>query len=185
MGSSLQLKEDIVNMGIDNFSKEILFRCSSEEEMERLEEEIVNREFLMGNVYNKMPGGKYGSAERNGLSFLGQNHSPEAKARIGKHSKGRTHSPQSRDKMSRNNFARRDPEKQKEHARRAGSMGGKAKLGVKVKRYSLLPNPYTGEKSPNFGLKREKVCCPHCGKIGANNTMSRWHFDNCKSKSSS
>jgi len=27
-----------------------------------------------------------------------------------------------------------------------------------------------------------KVTCPHCGKIGDNNTMKRWHFDKCKFK---
>lgn len=26
------------------------------------------------------------------------------------------------------------------------------------------------------------VTCPHCGKIGGNKTMPRWHFDNCKYK---
>ena len=25
-----------------------------------------------------------------------------------------------------------------------------------------------------------KVTCPHCNKIGARNTMTRWHFENCK-----
>jgi hypothetical protein len=27
-----------------------------------------------------------------------------------------------------------------------------------------------------------KIECPHCGKIGENNAMKRWHFDNCKLK---
>jgi len=31
------------------------------------------------------------------------------------------------------------------------------------------------------GIKQKKQKCPHCGKIGGN-TMSRWHFDNCKDK---
>jgi len=34
--------------------------------------------------------------------------------------------------------------------------------------------------SPNKGLIREKIICPHCNKEGAKNTMYRWHFDNCK-----
>lgn len=29
-----------------------------------------------------------------------------------------------------------------------------------------------------------KVQCPHCGKIGGNGIMHRYHFDRCKSKSS-
>ena len=32
------------------------------------------------------------------------------------------------------------------------------------------------------GYHRPKVTCPHCGKMGANNVMSRFHFDNCKFK---
>jgi hypothetical protein len=27
---------------------------------------------------------------------------------------------------------------------------------------------------------RDLVTCPHCDKVGANNSMKRWHFDNCK-----
>jgi len=27
-----------------------------------------------------------------------------------------------------------------------------------------------------------RVICPYCGKIGAENLMKRWHFNNCKSK---
>lgn len=30
------------------------------------------------------------------------------------------------------------------------------------------------------GLIRDKVICPICNKSGAKNTMSRWHFENCK-----
>ncbi len=31
-------------------------------------------------------------------------------------------------------------------------------------------------------LKKEKIKCPHCGLIGQNSNMKRWHFDNCKFK---
>lgn len=34
----------------------------------------------------------------------------------------------------------------------------------------------------NLGKVRDKVECPHCKKQGAMNTMSRFHFDNCKQK---
>jgi len=30
------------------------------------------------------------------------------------------------------------------------------------------------------GMKRNTVTCPHCGKVGGDNNMSRWHFNNCK-----
>lgn len=41
------------------------------------------------------------------------------------------------------------------------------------------PNCSAGGKA-NLGVVRLKVTCPHCGKVGAMNTMSRWHFSNCK-----
>lgn len=34
----------------------------------------------------------------------------------------------------------------------------------------------------NMCKPRSKVECPHCGKVGGSNTMHRWHFDNCKEK---
>ena len=33
----------------------------------------------------------------------------------------------------------------------------------------------------NLGRSQTKIECPHCGVIGGN-TMTRWHFDNCKKK---
>lgn len=53
-------------------------------------------------------------------------------------------------------------------------------------------NPFYGkEHSTEFkqnmsvkfkGVPKEKIVCPHCGKLGGKNTMGRWHFDNCKDK---
>lgn len=57
----------------------------------------------------------------------------------------------------------------------------------------------TGDKNPMFGkIHSEKskdlmsvnrfnvpltqIECPHCGLIGSNSNMKRWHFDNCKNK---
>ena len=177
MGSGKLIIEDIKKLGRENFTKEILYKCSSAEEMERMEEAIVTPEFLNGDVYNQMPGGKYGSPDRNGLSFLGKTHDEKTRIKIGESSKGRTFSEKVRKKLSENNFARRNPEAQRIHAARAGAKGGKAGKG---KKKSLICGKYKGEKSYNFGLKREKVQCPYCSREGAKNTMIRWHFDNCK-----
>lgn len=32
------------------------------------------------------------------------------------------------------------------------------------------------------GMKHSIIACPHCPKTGGNNTMTRWHFDNCKER---
>lgn len=29
---------------------------------------------------------------------------------------------------------------------------------------------------------QKQIKCPHCGKVGANSNMKRWHFDKCKFK---
>jgi len=34
----------------------------------------------------------------------------------------------------------------------------------------------------HLGKAKQKVCCPHCEKIGGIGSMRRWHFDNCKLK---
>lgn len=71
---------------------------------------------------------------------------------------------------------------------------------------SNLSNSRVGEGNPMYGQKawnknipwseehkdklkeswqnREKVECPHCGKIGHQNGMTHYHFDNCKHNSS-
>jgi hypothetical protein len=58
MGSGMLLKHAIQKYGIDNFRKEIIAQCSSEEEMDRLEEELVSLEFtLRADTYNIRIGG--------------------------------------------------------------------------------------------------------------------------------
>ena len=57
--------EDVNNMyntyGIENFKKEIIAECSSFEEMNELEKELVNHEFVQNpNTYNHSIGGSYG-----------------------------------------------------------------------------------------------------------------------------
>jgi len=49
------------------------------------------------------------------------------------------------------------------------------------------PSPKKGILNPGVsaalkGVAKPKLTCPHCGKTGGVNIMSRWHFDNCKGK---
>jgi hypothetical protein len=39
-----------------------------------------------------------------------------------------------------------------------------------------------GKPSRMKGIKRKQIECPHCGKIGGDGLMQRWHFDNCNKK---
>ena len=61
MGSGEHIKNAIKKYGIENFKKEIIAECSSFEEMNELEKELVNYEFVQNpNTYNHSIGGSYG-----------------------------------------------------------------------------------------------------------------------------
>lgn len=123
LGSGTRLLEDLKKYGRENFSREILKTFSSEKEMILYEEQIVDAEFIKSpDNYNIMPGGKFGSFERNGLSFKGRRHTKEAIEKIKKARNSRPDiSEETRKKLSENNFSKRDPERQREHARKAAS----------------------------------------------------------------
>jgi hypothetical protein len=109
MGSGLLLKRAIQKYGIQFFTKEILFECKNESEMNRLEESIVDREFVARlDTYNINIGGCGGGCAflledaefskdfskkvSNGLKlyhlehghqWLGKHHTDETKRKIG------------------------------------------------------------------------------------------------------
>jgi len=122
MGSGKLLKAAIKKYGKENFQKEILEIFDNEEDMISKETELVTDEFVLSeNNYNIMPGGKFGSLERNNLTFKSRKHSKDTIEKIRSAATGRRHSDDSRKKISENNFSKTDPVKQKEHAKKAGS----------------------------------------------------------------
>jgi hypothetical protein len=177
MGSGKLLKSAIKKYGIENFRKEILEFFNNEEDMIVREQDIVTKNFVMSESnYNIMPGGKFGSLDRNGLSFKGKTHTSESKEKIRIAKIGKKRSAETCEKISKNNFSKTDPIKQKEHAVRAGSYSKSAEHRKKI---SESIKKMQTDINPNLGKIRNKVECPRCGKQGAMNTMSRWHFNNC------
>lgn len=190
-GSGKALKRAIKKYGIENFRVDIIEMCSTEQEMIDKEQEIVTESFCARpDTYNLMPGGSFGSRERNGLTFANRKHSEDTKRKISESAKGKVISDASRKRMSSNNFARKDPEKQRQHAIECGrKSAAKRKLvpndeiNKKVSETLIELNRVRKEKGidhHNKGLIRQKILCPYCNREGASNVMKRFHFDNCK-----
>lgn len=51
----------------------------------------------------------------------------------------------------------------------------------KISRQNKLRDP-SYRKKISETRKKQIVTCPHCGKIGNNSIMQRWHFNNCKKR---
>lgn len=61
MGSSKQLKRDIEKQGLENFEKQIVKFCNTDEELNQAERELVNESFVADeNTYNLKLGGEGG-----------------------------------------------------------------------------------------------------------------------------
>lgn len=166
-GSGKYLKSAISKYGIDNFSREILFYCLTAEEMFAKEVELVTEDVVKDvNSYNLKTGGSGGNPGIVG-AFSGRRHSSESKDKIRKKSLLQITSESKRDKLSKNNWARRCPAEQKEHARQNGMLSKTEDHKNKISE-SLL------------GKKQDIIQCPHCNKTGGCRSMKRWHFDNCE-----
>jgi hypothetical protein len=180
MGSGKLIKAAIKKYGRENFKKEILETFDNEADMISRETEMVDDTFVLDESnYNIMPGGKFGSLERNNLTFSNRKHSLDSIQKIKDAALGRKHSDGTKKKLSENNFSKRSPAEQKEHASRAGSYSKSEDHKKKISESLKKINKNLNDDHHNLGKIREKIKCPHCGKEGANNTMSRWHFENC------
>lgn len=173
LGSGRLLKAAIRKYGRDKFVKEVLFVFGSEAEMNQKEIELVTEA-----VVNDPQSYNVGIGGEGGPHFEGRKHTEEVKQRLREVSteRGKNISVETRQKIRDNNWAKRDPDAQRQHAKEAGAKATKnpEKTSATMKAY------YASNPSKVKGIKRETVVCPHCGKEGAANTMSRWHFDNCK-----
>lgn len=82
MGSGKYLKYAIQKYGIENFKKEILYVFDNEDDMNKMEAELVTEEFcLRKDTYNICVGGKGGFSYINSVYWKDENISFEAKSK--------------------------------------------------------------------------------------------------------
>lgn len=75
---------------------------------------------------------------------------------------------------------------QKERARKQIANGNNPFVGGEIQRRSNRERVASGKHhfiTKNPGKNQPLVTCPHCGKMGANAIMHRYHFDRCRSVS--
>lgn len=178
-GSGKRLHKAISKYGIEYFKKNILQFFDNESDMFNAEASIVNEEFVRDRqTYNMKVGGNGGwtYVHDNGLNrgFTGKTHSDEIRKKLSEVASNRTVSDITKKKLSENNFAKRNPEEQRKHARKNAMFTNSIRTQETIDKISSTV-------SENW-KKVESVECPHCKLQGRGGTMKRWHFDNCKSK---
>jgi len=104
--------------------------------------------------------------------YVGVKLSKETKGKISESLKGRKHSEETKIKISkslRGKFLGKKLSEETKEKIKQGNLGKKQ-------------SEETKEKIRHARLNERIIACPYCNKVGGNNAMKRWHFDNCKFK---
>jgi hypothetical protein len=104
--------------------------------------------------------------------------SAEERLKIANSLKGQTQSEETKKKRADSNRGKKRSEETRERMRNGAKNRPKPSEEAKQKMSESAKNR---EKKAWTGKKRPTKQCPHCGKIGADFLMTRWHFDKCKS----
>ena len=151
-----RLYEAICKYGLESFEWEVLEECSTLEDANRREVELIAEYNSFNKGYNSHKGGRAGGAL-----------SPEGMSRrqASREANGGYTSVSLRQKA--NNVAK-DPEV-------------RSKISNSVKQ--LWEDPSYRDRMLTHNAKMTaEVECPHCGKVGNRLILHRWHFDRCKFK---
>lgn len=207
LGSGKAIKAAIKKYGVNNFSREIIKEFVNIEEAFEFESEIVNTDFVNDdNTYNLTLGGKGGWyyaikrgddnwTRRPGASeilsaAIKKSITPEIKHIRAKRMsqmrkdgtvikpKGWCHSEESKKLMSENRKGITAWNKNMQVGNESVEVRQKKSAAAKVRAAKQDMGALGRGKKYNMRV----VECPHCGKIGKGGNMSRFHFDNCKTK---
>ena len=154
MGSGVRICNAIKKYGKENFTKNVLKYFDTYEQALEYEAEFVNETLLQDpSCYNLITGGRGGLIH----DRTGEKHSEETKRLISKIRVENNLAKGSNNGMYNKGYL--------VSGSKNGSYGKGNTKGKKWKVVNRKPTP--------------KVICPKCGKMGAPNTMYRFHFDNC------
>ncbi len=170
---------NIINKYGEEKIKIFVFECDSERQA--FDDEIQHIAQLRKEGYrlaNKSNGGEGPS---------GFKHSEETRKKISLIQIGKTLTDEHRKRISIGNTGKKMSLEARQHisdGRKGMSFSVEHKSNLsKARRQSTLCAivPSIGGRA-NKGKKQPLIACPHCGKIGGNKTMPRWHFSNCKER---
>jgi hypothetical protein len=100
--------------------------------------------------------------------WLGKKHTEETKIKMRR--------PKTEEEKKNMSFSKqKNIEKTREVARKNGMIAAEKSKGISPSK-EIAKRRAEGK----IGLKYTKVQCPYCNKLIANNTLKRWHGDNCK-----
>ncbi len=184
-GSKGALHSAIRKHGYDNFTKEILV-IASYDYVKDLEIKAIRAfKTKVPHGYNMTEGGegllgyKFSDESKSKIaaSLVGHEVPKEMRVRISLKLKGYKHTDETRAKMSVANSGRGWPEASKKKF--SESLKGKLRPHQTPELMKIAQEKATAAIR---GKKRALVTCPHCGKVGGNSSMGRWHFDRCRNK---
>jgi NUMOD3 motif len=184
-GSGVYWKKHIRKHGFD-ISTEIIGYYIDEEECRNdairfSEENDIVESDEWANLKEESLDGGWDFVHENKLhyGFSGKKHSNETKQIISSKITGKKHSEKTKEKISKNNFSKRDPDLQKNHAKKAALKSHKNTRTI----HQFIKDK-TSKTLVEMWSSKKQTSCPHCGKSGLENSvgMNRWHFNNCKYK---
>ena len=185
--SSKYLKEDIVNIGVNNFEKQILKVWPSRKQA--MEHEIeLHEKYNVGqnlNFYNKSKQTSTSfdtTGSPSPCGMLGKKHTKETRQKMSLSKKGIPKTAEQNRKNSEAHKGKNNPFYGKTHTIESKRKISEASTGENNGMFGRKHSDEAKHKVSvaNKGRVRDKVTCPHCGKIGAGPGMKMWHFDNCK-----
>lgn len=207
LGSGVKLKKAIKKYGLDNFKREIIQYCDTRDDAYLLEKMIVTPELISsGLVYNLNAGGHGGWHHAIKIGNQNVAKRPEVKKKIsdtlkanmtdGERAKrsermsrlrsngtivkpmGWTHSQETRDKISERTRGRKSWNKGLKLPLESADIRRRKSAAAKLRASQQDMGALTRGKKYNM---HEKTC-PYCGIVGKGGNMTRYHFENCKSK---